>query len=50
VFHTKRQAVVAFEGWMDLERQRWAEMKRQDPDIFATGVGIGRTRRALGRR
>ena len=39
-FGTKRQAVAAFESWMNLARARWAQMKREDPGIIATAVGI----------
>lgn len=39
-FRTKGQAVAAFECWMDLARARWAQMKREEPGLIATAIGI----------
>ena len=40
LYPTKREAVAQFERWLDLALKRWAEMKRAEPDLILTAVGI----------
>lgn len=39
-FKTKKAATAQFEAWCDLARDRYAEMRRQNPDVILTAVGL----------
>lgn len=39
-FKTKKAAQEQFERWMELARDRWREMKRDNPELLMTAVGI----------
>lgn len=40
VYKTKKAAVKQFEKWMDLARERWAEMKQTNPNALLTARGV----------
>lgn len=40
VYRTKRAAVAAFQGWIELALERWRDMKAANPSAILTAVGI----------
>lgn len=39
-FKTKKDAVAQFDAWASLARERYAEMRRINPNVILTAVGI----------
>ena len=39
-YKTKKAAVAQFEGWMSLALERFADMRRANPDVIITAVGV----------